>query len=59
MQRNLQKKRLEMVRFCLRYDQIVRPGKSILIPEVTDFISLIANAGCVITDSFHGTAFLL
>ena len=47
----------KLVRFCLRYDQIVRPGKSILIPEVTDFISLIANAGCVITDSFHGTAF--
>lgn len=46
-----------LVRFCLRYDQIVLPGKSILIPEVTDFISYIANAGCVITDSFHGTAF--
>lgn len=46
-----------LVRFCLRYDQIVLPGKSILIPEVTEFISYIANAGCVITDSFHGTAF--
>lgn len=47
----------KLIRFCLRYDQIIRPGKSVIIPEVTEFISYIANAGCVITDSFHGTAF--
>jgi len=52
-----ERKGWKLIRFCLRFDQIIRPGKSILIPEVTEFLSLIANAGCVITDSFHGTAF--
>ena len=47
----------KLVRFCTRYDQILKCGKAALVPEVTDFVSLIANAGCVITDSFHATAF--
>lgn len=47
----------KLVRFCTRYDQIVKCGKSELIPSVLDFVKLIANAGCVITDSFHATAF--
>ena len=46
-----------LVRLCTRFDQIVKVGNSVLVPEVTDFVSLIANAGCVITDSFHATAF--
>ncbi len=46
-----------LYRFCTRYDQFFLCGKSLLVPKVTDFISLIANAGCVITDSFHATAF--
>lgn len=50
---------LKLVRFCTRYDQIFRPGKSMLIPEVFDFISLIDNARYVLTDSFHATAFSL
>ena len=44
---------------CRRYDQIVRPGKSILVPEVFEFITLIDNAKYVLTDSFHATAFSL
>ena len=44
---------------CRRYDQILRPGKSILIPEVFEFITLIDNARYVLTDSFHATAFSL
>lgn len=45
--------------FCRRYDQFVRPGKSVLIPEVFEFITLIDNAKYVLTDSFHATAFSL
>lgn len=48
---------LKLIRFCTRYDQIFRCGKSVVIPKVNDFISLIANAELVITDSFHATAF--
>lgn len=47
----------QLVRFCTRYDQFVKCGKSALVPPVLDFVKLIANAGCVITDSFHATAF--
>lgn len=44
---------------CRRYDQFTRPGKSILIPDVFEFITLIDNAKFVLTDSFHATAFSL
>lgn len=47
----------KLVRFCIRHYQSIRCGKAELIPNVEDFIGLIANAGCVITDSFHATAF--
>lgn len=47
----------KLVRFCIRHYQGLRCGKAELMPEVEDFIGLIANAGCVITDSFHATAF--
>lgn len=46
-----------LYRFCTRYDQIVRNGKSLLLPDILDFITLIDNASLVITDSFHATAF--
>lgn len=48
---------LKLYRFCTRYDQIFRCGKSILIPEILDLITLIDNAKIVLTDSFHATAF--
>ncbi|MCM1118314.1 MAG: polysaccharide pyruvyl transferase family protein [bacterium] len=48
-----------LYRFCTRYDQIVRNGKSLLIPDVLSFITLIDNAALVITDSFHATAFCM
>lgn len=44
---------------CRRYDQFIRPGKSILVPDVFEFITLIDNAKYVLTDSFHATAFSL
>lgn len=50
---------IPLVRLCTRYDQFYRPGKSILVPEVLEFITLIDNARYVLTDSFHATAFSL
>jgi len=46
-----------LYRLCTRYDQMIKTGKSILIPEVRDFVNYIAYSDCVITDSFHATAF--
>lgn len=47
----------KLIRFCTRYDQLFRVGKSMLVPEVFDFIGLIDSAQFVLTDSFHATAF--
>ena len=48
---------LKLYRFCTRYDQIFRNGKSLVIPEILDFVTMIDNAKYVLTDSFHATAF--
>lgn len=48
---------LKLYRFCTRYDQVFRNGKSLLIPDILEFVTLIDNAKYVITDSFHATAF--
>lgn len=48
---------LKLVRLCTRYDQFYRPGKSVLVPDVYEFIGLIDGARYVLTDSFHATAF--
>lgn len=48
---------MKIYRFCTRFDQIFRNGKSILIPDILDFITLVDNAKIVLTDSFHATAF--
>jgi len=53
------RKKCKLVRLCTRYDQIRLPGKAIVLPEVDEFVSLLANADYVITDSFHATAFSL
>ncbi len=50
---------IKLLRLCTRYDQIARVGKSIVIPEVFEFLGLIDNAKFVLTDSFHATAFAL
>lgn len=52
-----QKTGLPLYRFCTRYDQIIRTGKSLIIPKIEDFITLIDNAEYVLTDSFHATVF--
>lgn len=38
-------------------DQVFRNGKSLVVPEILDFVSLVDNAKYVLTDSFHATAF--
>ncbi len=48
---------LKLYRFCTRFDQIFRSGKSLIMPEIFDFITLVDNAKIVLTDSFHATAF--
>ena len=56
--KNLSKKTgLKLYRFCTRFDQVFRKGKSILIPAVLEFVTLVDNAKIVLTDSFHATAF--
>lgn len=47
----------KLYRLCTRYDHMMRPGHSILLPPVFGFITLIDHAKLVLTDSFHGTAF--
>lgn len=47
----------KLVRLCIRHYQALRPGKALVIPKPEDFISAIAYADTVITDSFHATAF--
>lgn len=46
-----------LVRFCTRYDQLLKNGHGFLAPSVEDFLSAIKYARLLITDSFHGTAF--
>lgn len=53
------KREMKLVRLCLRVDQIVLPGKCVLIPEVEDYIRLIRDAECILTDSFHTVSFCL
>lgn len=48
---------LKLYRFCTRLDQILRNGKSLVMPEIFDFVTLVDNAKYVLTDSFHATAF--
>lgn len=51
------RRRCKLVRFCVRHYQALRPGKALVIPKPEDFVSAIAYADTVITDSFHATAF--
>ena len=48
-----------LLRLCLRVDQAVLPGKAVVIPEVSDYLGLIANADYILTDSFHAVSFCI
>ncbi len=50
---------LPLVRVSPYLHQISRSGKLRYLPSAGRFIDLLANASCLITDSFHGTAFAI
>ena len=50
---------LPLVRVSPYLHQISRAGKLRYLPSARRFIDLLANASCLITDSFHGTAFAI
>jgi hypothetical protein len=50
---------LPLIRISVSLHQKFRNGKFIWAPDLGEFLSLVDNAACIITDSFHGTAFAL
>lgn len=50
---------LPLMRISSSFHQTFREGKFVWCPEVGEFLSYIKNAECMITDSFHGTAFAI
>ncbi len=52
-------KKLPLIRISTSFHQITRSGKFVWCPSVAKFLSYIKNADCMITDSFHGTAFAI
>lgn len=50
---------LPLIRVSASFHQISREGEFIWCPEIGKFLSYIKNAECMITDSFHGTAFAI
>lgn len=53
------KRGLPLIRISSSLHQITRQGKFIWCPSVGEFLSYIKNAECMVTDSFHGTAFAI
>lgn len=51
------KKGLKLIRVSPFMHQALRGGKFVYLPTLGQLISYIKNAECVITDSFHATAF--
>lgn len=52
-------RKLPLIRISASLHQISRKGKFVWLPETGQFLSYIKNAECLITDSFHGTAFAI
>ncbi len=52
-------KGLPLIRVSASFHQITREGKFKWCPKLGEFLSYVKNAECVITDSFHGTAFAI
>lgn len=51
--------KLPLVRVSASLHQFCRGGKFKALPSIGRFLSYIKNAECMITDSFHGTAFAI
>jgi len=58
-QRLAKEKNMKLIRIGLMYDHVAKVGRTVVLPEVTQFVSLIDKAEYVVTDSFHGTAFCI
>lgn len=52
-------KKLPLLRISVSFHQISREGKFIWAPKLGEFLSYIKHADCMVTDSFHGTAFAI
>lgn len=52
-------KGLPLVRVSATLHQCFRGGKFRWAPDIGEFLTLIRNAQCMITDSFHGTVFAI
>lgn len=50
---------LPVVKICYRKKHRQAGAINLVAPEVTDFLGLFLKASCVVTDSFHATAFSL
>ena len=50
---------LALLRVNPMLHQKVRGGKFICCPDLGEFLALIDNASCIVTDSFHGTCFAI
>lgn len=48
---------IELLRVSPMLHQVLRGGKFLCCPDLSEFLSLVANASCIVTDSFHGTCF--
>lgn len=49
----------KIIRISTDYLKRIKNGKTVVAPKVEEFVSYIANAAIVVTDSFHATAFSL
>jgi len=50
---------LPLIRVTATPHQMIRSGKTVLLPKLGDFLWYVKNAEYMITDSFHGTAFAI
>ena len=50
---------LKLIRVSPFWHQIIRGGDFICCPSVSEFINILSNSSCLITDSFHGTVFAI
>lgn len=54
-----QKKNWEIIRIGFGHSDRRKGGKCVMLPSVEEFLGLFCDAACVLTDSFHATAFSL
>lgn len=50
---------LPLIRISASLHQASREGKFKWLPTLAEFLSYVDNAACLVTDSFHGTAFAI